>query len=133
MNGRWIVGAAILATWHGALLASRAEVDGRLPDALHFTVCAIAGLVTGALALRRGEPLGRSILTGASLAIVPALFAAIQEWTAKPAVDLILVPSGPRVAPLTFAIIFAFALVPCAGGAAVGWSVARSQSARRSS
>jgi hypothetical protein len=138
----WVAGAIVLVVWEGVLFARVGEPFGQPPEAwvvyeqvtaaLNLTIQAVAGLIAGALALRRGARLRRSVLTGALLALVPAAFAGVHAWTSKPSI-IILVPSGPRAAPLFAVIAFVSSALPCAGGAAVGWGVARRLFARHSS
>jgi hypothetical protein len=140
MMAPWLAGAVVLAAGQSVLLA-RGEPYGQPPEAwvasywvtqrLHLTFQVVAGLIAGALALRRGARLGRSILTGALLALVPAAFAGVGEWTSKPT-EMIL-PHGPLVAPLVAFVVLVNSALPCAAGAAVGWVVARRLSARHSS
>ncbi len=131
MVGPWLAGAAILAAWLVGLIATRKDVYDTVPDTLHLIVLVIAGLVAGAVASRRGARFGRSIKTGALLAVVPAAFAGVLEWTSKP--SMIIAPSGPTAAPFAFLAVLALAMIPAAAGTAVGWGVARRLSAWRSS
>ena len=129
----WVAGAAVLVVWNGVLLAGGDRWTA--PEAyvvyywVNLTVHAVAGLVAGAVASRRGTRFGRSILTGALLAVVSAAFAGAMEWTSKP--SILFVPQGPRAAPIIAFVILVLSAPPCAVGAAVGWGVAR-RSARHS-
>jgi hypothetical protein len=109
----WIVGAAILTAWYGALATREAGIYEGVPYVLHVVVLAVAASITAALGPRH------KILAGASLAVVPAVFVAALTATAKPTV-MMLVPTGPLAAPFYAVATLVNAALPCTVGAVSG-------------